>query len=155
MDYDLTTVLNVVGAVAGDAHPLIVYPAKFTYAEIFQSTSVPRASSTVTLYFSTSVPLSINQTLALTFLTIPNRNVWTELSGKINLALGGMNNLDFRADTRSAKGTACWSQGRPDAGIDGIKLMLYVAQETFPNIIYEVSFGLTNPLPVPLFVCMR
>jgi hypothetical protein len=155
MDYDLTTVLNVVGAVAGDAHPLIVYNAKFTYAEIFQSTSVPRASSTVTLRFSTSVPLSVNQTLALTFPTIANRNVWTELSGKINLALGGMHNHYFKADTRSARGTACWSQGRPDAGIEGIKLMLYVAQETFPNIIYQVSFVLTNPLPVPLFVCMR
>jgi len=150
MDYDLTTVLNVVGAVAGDAHPLVVFPAKFTYAEIFQSTSVPRATSTVTLRFSTSVPLDVNQTMALTFPDNPSKNVWTELSG--SYSLHGTHKEYFKAGTTAPRGTACWSQGRPDAQIEGIQLMFYIAQTTFPNVIYEVSIDLTNPLPVPCCV---
>ena len=150
MDYDEVTVLDVVGAAAGDAHPLLVYPAEFTHNNISQSTSVPRATSTVTLRFSTSLELSVNQTIELSFDDVVCeeslcQNVWTQSAGKYPLE--GPHKEFFKADSYSSPGTACWSQGRTDAGIDGIKLMLYVAQETTAGQIYEITIALQNPLP--------
>lgn len=138
MKYDLITVLDVVSAVAGDAHPLVVYPAQFTHREVFQSTSVPRATSTVTIRFATSLPLGENQSLALTIPASSIQNVWTQLSGTYPLHGPDASFKMFRADSTAAQGTACWSQGRPDAGISGIKLMLYVIKDTIPGHVYEV-----------------
>ena len=153
MDYDLTTVLDVVGAVAGDAHPLEVYPARFTHLEINQSTSVPKEVSTVSIRFATSLPLGVNNTLELTFPGIlESDNVWQTAPGVLPLA--GPDPSFFRADSYSSAGTACWSDGRPRGSTPFsppvIKLMLYVARVTVAGYIYEVSIDLTNPLPVLL-----
>jgi hypothetical protein len=153
MDYDLLTVLDVVGAEAGDAHPLVVYDAEFTYINISQSTSVPFATSVITLRFSTSLALTVNQTLALSFPDFQScgsagtcPNVWTDVSG-IKL-LGGPDKDFFKAGTAASPGTACWSTGRADAGgIEPIRLMLYVSKETIAGHIYEVTIAFTNPLP--------
>jgi hypothetical protein len=92
---------------SADAHPLVVFPAKFTFngtslshpsdylsaqskqhcdfevflAEIFQTTSVPRATSIVTLKFSTSVSLGTNQTLSMSIVKPDYKNVWTQAAG--------------------------------------------------------------------------
>ena len=93
-----------------DAHPLVVFPAKSTFngislsfssgpsdylsaqskqycdcqvflAEIFQTISVPRATSNVTLKFSTSVSLDTNQTISMSIIKNDDKNVWTQAAG--------------------------------------------------------------------------
>jgi hypothetical protein len=147
MDYDLETVLNVVGAVKGDAHPLVILQPQFTFTEIFQQSAIPKDQSIVTLRFATSISLGINDTLALSLQKAELQNVWIQESGMITLS--GPHAHYFSMSTSLASPTlkrACWSTSR-DAGVDGEKLMLFFARNTQAGFIYEVSFAMTNPLP--------
>ena len=90
MDYDLMTIPDVVGAVPGDAAPLLVYPAKFTHKEIFQSTSVPQSVNKIQIVYATSVALSANQTISVEFQVLASESaaVFSDASGVVKVTGG-------------------------------------------------------------------
>ena len=57
MDHDVTTELPIFGAMAGDACPLLVWPAAFLIKDISQTSQYPCDSNTITITLASNVPL--------------------------------------------------------------------------------------------------
>jgi hypothetical protein len=57
MDHDVTTELPIFGAMAGDACPLLIWPAAFLIKDISQTSPYPCDSNTITITLASNVPL--------------------------------------------------------------------------------------------------
>jgi hypothetical protein len=60
MDHDVTTELPIFGAMAGDACPLLIWPAAFLIKDISQTSPYPCDLNTITITLASNVPLLVS-----------------------------------------------------------------------------------------------
>jgi hypothetical protein len=90
---DTTTILPFIGAIAGDARPLLVYPFRFILATAAQSTALQGASNIITVSLAANFPYATTARLTISSIAGPitgfyNAASWTGMTASFDSAAG-------------------------------------------------------------------